>query len=600
MRLAAVLVSTGLVLRGAGPAEFGWAELRKAAEERGLAARYLPLEADVLSSLKPDGFEVQPGRVSGGDLRGLMYGLLEAAEQIRASGRIVKTRAAPVVLLRGVRLELGPEVFATEWFPSRTFWNAYFAGLAKARINRLKLEFTVAPFPYLLRLPLFDGVAVEGMTPYERGRNLDALKQIAGLAMEYAVDLAVGIRSFETPAAVTGLGGNRGLYLRSALETLLAEVHAIRAIAVEAPEEMREPVGAAVSAVGRLVTIESAGQAFHANWRRVEELAEREAMPPTAKLQGGPAGLRRVAGVRFADPQYARLVARCAGLGAMGVDVGVTLPITAPESRMAHFVWGRLLYDPEAADSVWRTNGLDDAMAAAARAYPRVAGESELQAVQRLHWNASQMERALHGQQASALADELRQVANRARYDGRLLWGEFLVANHGRTPHESFLRAALREFQAAKTYGEKLGLAVAELDRRIAALTQQLPQQEAVDAALPWQAPAARPSVLHRPLLQVDARKPLAVPLTIGSGSTVTGVTLRYRMLEGAGEFAAMEGSVRAPRWTIPASALESAGTLLYYFELRHAGGVWLYPDPAVEAPVFQTRIKVEGVTKQP
>lgn len=602
MRLAAGLLCAGLGLSAAGPAEFGWAELRKAAEARGIAARYLPLEADVSSTLKAEGFELQPARISGGDLRGVMYGLLEAAEQIRVNGRIVKTKLEPVVSLRGVRVEIGQADLAQQWFHSRAFWNEYFAELARARFNRLQLEFATPPFPYLLRLPLFDDVAVEGMTPYERGRNLDALKQIAGLAMEYGIDLAIGIRSFEIPASVTGLAADRRRpYLRSALETLLAEVHAIRAIGVHEAEEWMEPVGAAVSAVGRLVTIESAGKAFHANWRTVEELKPRQSMPPIASLQGGNApALRRVAASRYTDPQYARLVARCVSLGAMGIEVAAAASPAGPENRMTYFVWGRLAYDPGAPDSVWRAHPLDDAMASAARVYPRVAEESELEAVQRLHWNASQMERALHGQQASPLVDGLREAANRARYEGRLLWGEFLLANHGKTQHESFLRAALREFQAAKVLAEKLALPVGKIEEKIAAMTDRLPREAQAETALPWTPPAARPNVLHRPFLQVDARKALAVPLTIPAGSAVTGVTLRYRMLESAGEFQAMEGAVRSPRWTIPASALENAGTLLYYFELRHPGGVWLYPDPAVDPPVFQTRVKVAAVTKQP
>jgi hypothetical protein len=98
-----------------------------------------------------------------------------------------------------------------------------------------------------------------------------------------------------------------------------------------------------------------------------------------------------VANSRFADPQYARLTARCVGLGAMGIEVAARPSFTEPDARMMHFVWGRLAYDPAALDTVWRSHALDDAMASAARTYDRLPEESEIQAVQRLHWNASQI-----------------------------------------------------------------------------------------------------------------------------------------------------------------------------------------------------------------
>ncbi len=577
-------------------------ELRKAAKERGIAERYLPREADISSSLKAEGFEIQPSRISGGDLRGVMYGLLEAAEQVRTKGKVSKTKAEPAVALRGIRLELDSTAIGEEWFHSRTFWQEYMATLARARINRLQLEFASPPFPYFLGLPLFDSITVEGLTPYQRGRNFDALKQIAGLAVEFAVDVAIGIRSVKMPASVAGLPPERtAVYLRSALETLLAEVHGIRTIAVPPPGDLAEPIGKAVASVGRFVTVESVGEPFHENWRAIEELGPHQPMPPVASLRGGSTPIvRRVASSRFADPQYARLTAQCVSLGAMGIEVGASHTVVEPENRMTYFVWGRLSYDPSAPDTVWRAHPLDDAMASAARTYSRTSEETELQTVQRLHWNAALIERALHGQQDSPLVDGLRLAANRARYDGRLLWGEFLLASYRSTPHDSFLRAALREFQAAKLLAVKLQLPVEHLDKAITEATEKLPQQTTDVSVLPWAAPATRPSATHRPLQQSEVRKPLVVPLSLPPRPGITKVRLRYRMLESAGEFDAMETTGPSPRFTIPATALNAAGVLLYYFELHHPEGVWLYPDPVIDPPVFQTRIKDVAAKKQP
>jgi hypothetical protein len=378
-------------------------------------------------------------------------------------------------------------------------------------------------------------------------------------------------------------------------------VHGIRTIAVPPPGDLAVPIGKAVASVGRFVTVESVGEPFHENWRTIEELGPHRPMPPVASLRAGSTPVvRRIARSRFADPQFARLTARCVSLGAMGIEVGAPHSVMEPENRMTYFVWGRLSYDPSAPDTVWRGHPLDDAMASAARTYPRTETESELQAVQRLHWNASQIERALHGQQDSPLVDRLRLAANRARYDGRLLWGEFLLASHRNTAHESFLRAAIREFQAAKILAVKLQLPVEQLDQTIAEATEKLPQPVTEVPEIPWSAPAARPSATHRPSPQSEVRKPLVVPLSLPPRSGTTKVRLRYRMLASEGEFDAMETAAPSPRFTIPATALDAAGTLLYYFELHHPGGMWLYPDPAIDPPVFQTRIKDGEAKKQP
>src|SRR5689334_7732064 len=68
----------------AGPVDFGKAELDAA-----LAERKLKLRVDTELSLdRPETFSITlyktgVARITGGDLRGLMYGLMEAAEQIR-------------------------------------------------------------------------------------------------------------------------------------------------------------------------------------------------------------------------------------------------------------------------------------------------------------------------------------------------------------------------------------------------------------------------------------------------------------------------------------------------------------------------------------
>jgi len=152
----------------AGPLEFGLNELNTAFAERKL--KWKPRTEISLDA--PESFRIEPYRyggayISGGDLRGLMYGLLEAAEQVRSTGRIVKARGVAATPLRGVRLRITPEL--EHW--SEEDWRAYFQGLARNRFNRAHVD-----VPRLER-------------PYE----LPCL--LSRIAADYAVDFTLGLGS---------------------------------------------------------------------------------------------------------------------------------------------------------------------------------------------------------------------------------------------------------------------------------------------------------------------------------------------------------------------------------------------------------------------
>ena len=112
MRLLSSLLLLA-TLAAAGPVEFAQAELDSA-----MAQRKLKWKNQVELSLDaPDTFRIEPysmggAHITGGDLRGLMYGLLEAAEQIRDSGHFTKTIGNPAASLRGVRIVMTPELEA--------------------------------------------------------------------------------------------------------------------------------------------------------------------------------------------------------------------------------------------------------------------------------------------------------------------------------------------------------------------------------------------------------------------------------------------------------------------------------------------------------
>lgn len=83
-------------IAAAGPVEFG---LR--AYDAAVAARNLKWKVKYELTLDPpETFRIEPykvggAHVTGGDLRGLMYGLLEAADQMRSTGHLKQVHAEP-------------------------------------------------------------------------------------------------------------------------------------------------------------------------------------------------------------------------------------------------------------------------------------------------------------------------------------------------------------------------------------------------------------------------------------------------------------------------------------------------------------------------
>jgi hypothetical protein len=173
------LIFSAALMRAAGPQDFGMAELNAAIDEHGFKIK--PKIMAELDLNAPETFRIEPyqaggAHITGGDLRGLMYGLLEASAQMRATGKLKQTHASPAMLLRGARMaaEAG-----AEWFASERFWRGFFETMARDRFNRLQLAF-------------------EG-TPGES--DFAALRMIAETAAQDGVELAVGVGS-ATPAAV--------------------------------------------------------------------------------------------------------------------------------------------------------------------------------------------------------------------------------------------------------------------------------------------------------------------------------------------------------------------------------------------------------------
>ena len=120
MRLLSSLLAFASLV-SAGPVEFGLAELNAAMAERKIRAKNLTeLSLDAPETFRIEPYQIGGAHITGGDLRGLMYGLLEAAAQVRATGRFAKLTGSPAASLRGLRIVLDAELEQA----SQEFWHA--------------------------------------------------------------------------------------------------------------------------------------------------------------------------------------------------------------------------------------------------------------------------------------------------------------------------------------------------------------------------------------------------------------------------------------------------------------------------------------------
>lgn len=115
----------------AGPVEFGSEEFQHALAQRGLSLTSIALEKKLVSG-KPECFMISGHTISGSDERGLMYGLLEAADQVRAKGHMSNTSGCPAVAMRGIRIFLHNHDLEQQWYYSRDYWDEYFGGAKSA------------------------------------------------------------------------------------------------------------------------------------------------------------------------------------------------------------------------------------------------------------------------------------------------------------------------------------------------------------------------------------------------------------------------------------------------------------------------------------
>lgn len=212
----------------AGPSEFGQQELRAALTERGITLNVnTELNLDQPETFHISAVTSTSARISGGDLRGLMYGLLEAADQIRATGKLTATNGEPGLRLRSVRVApLDTDLVALGFFGVDR-WTKFFQMLARNRINRATL-----------------------VLPPEKWEG-DRIRVLSMLAKDYGVDFIMGVRGALSPR------------LGAQLRKMLTECVLVRGVELEAGREpvdyYRTNVFAPLTEAGRRLTLDLRG-----------------------------------------------------------------------------------------------------------------------------------------------------------------------------------------------------------------------------------------------------------------------------------------------------------------------------------------------------
>lgn len=332
IRVCSTAVALGLAAYAAGPVDFGQAELQSA-----LASKSLKLKITAEIGLDPpESFQIDLYRVTGGDLRGLMYGLIEAADQFRATGRMKSTRATPTARLRSVRMVLTAADLEQPWASSEAFWREYFQMLARARINRFNLV-----------IPRLQG-------------QLFWLRRLPQMAAEDGVDFVFGLSTLQSAAPE----------VREALAGVFAAAPLIRGIELEAAgmtpiDVYRDGVFRALKEAGHRVTLDLRGA-----WERPElATAALEMKIPLRVSSNGACAQTFCApgsGYEFYRQFEAESLTDDAGAvrghaSALAVDGSSGFEIDVPrahfggtasdwafeEFKSAYSLWGRLGYDPK-------------------------------------------------------------------------------------------------------------------------------------------------------------------------------------------------------------------------------------------------------------
>ncbi|SOD92244.1 hypothetical protein [Spirosoma fluviale] len=216
---------------------------------------------------KPEALGLVPGQVagrqvllaSGFDERGLVYAVLELADQVHYDARplpALTSRKAlieqPANEIRSLTRLFVSEVEDKKWYNDRAMWPAYLSMLATQRFNRFNLSLGIGydflrnvtdayflfSYPFLLTVPGYN-VRVPELPDAERDQNLAMLKFISEQTVARGLTFQLGLwmhgyEWLDSPNpnyTITGLTReNHGPYCRDAVRTLLQACPAISGV----------------------------------------------------------------------------------------------------------------------------------------------------------------------------------------------------------------------------------------------------------------------------------------------------------------------------------------------------------------------------------
>jgi hypothetical protein len=231
-----------------------------------VAGQVLP-RAGVTLPNAPESFGLVPGELAGrpillacgGDVRGLVYAILELADRVQYASRPLTALEVPQAIVEQpankIRSVLRPFVSNVEdksWYYDKTFWEQYLSMLAAQRFNRFALAFGIGydftsrlrdtyfhfAYPFLVWVPGYD-VRVRELPDAERDQNLEMLRFISDEAARRGLQFQLGLWTHayqwtDSPSVnytIEGLSPqNHALYCQAALQTLLMACPAISGV----------------------------------------------------------------------------------------------------------------------------------------------------------------------------------------------------------------------------------------------------------------------------------------------------------------------------------------------------------------------------------
>jgi hypothetical protein len=540
----------------------------------------LNLEAPETYRIEPYGYG--GGHVTGGDLRGLMYGLLEAADQIRSTGRLALTHAVPAIPSRAVRMFLPNGDLSRQ---PESFWRAYFQTLARSRLNRFTLVFLSAnPYPLLVEV---NGTPVEGAAG-QRERNLRMLRFISQTAAEYAVDFTLAFWDIANPAEM-------GQYAHDALLILLAECPAIRSVELRPRSAdsvaLRETVFKALHEVGRRVALQPRGALLDPALEKAAEEAgvalnvPSKSWPPGFEIDPPPGDGHEIFYWMW---------------GRLGYDPKTKPPygIVEPEeyriaAQIVNQLRNALLADPDtylwpqihASIAAETAAGSSDFVATIPEAIRNRIGDVA-SAKQTPLDIADSLSSASVGLEKSSTPD-FQLLAELARDHSRRLRAAYWIEMFDQLRNPAALARAQQEMTAGESSSEDLSAIENAIEQRRQA-TDLDPSKEIPE---PLKIPP-RPQIAHTPVKIVAADQPITLMLQTNPAKDVRLIRLHYRKLD-ARDWKTIEKPQAPWTFSIPASDLAPDTQFVYYFEILNRENTgWFEPDPLNAIPYHFVRVE--------